>query len=263
MYRMLIGLAVVVILVVVGSILAVVYLGGGSADVAEPDGPPVADQPAGQPVEEPSKPVPAVLPEVTVKPKAEPEADAPKPEVPEPEPVVVDPPADADVKTRIAALLDSLSGEEVGELGRQLGERRRREWQERRRRMLPSDGRLQMLRWRRDDNLRLNEAQEQKIVELRAIMNPKIEVSLQDIWAQEEELTQQVRTLYSEGRQDEARAIQEQLRDLRTQSNAAKAQLDVEYTQLLGSVLTPDQMAEINRMGQRGQGSGRRGRSTR
>lgn len=151
-------------------------------------------------------------------------------------------PQDEDVRTRVAALLDSLTEEEQRELGRLLRDRRMSEWRERRQRMLPSDMRLMGLRYYQGGAHQLSEGQQAQVEALRGQMEPRLQASLEGIWARQQELRDQAQTLASEGRQEEAQALFEQLGQLRQQENEVRQQLDQDYKQMLTGVLTPDQM---------------------
>jgi len=257
MYRVLIGLALVVVLIAVGGLVCVVFLGHGNSD-SRPTGRPVeTGRPTGE-AARPAVPARAAEEKTSVPDSLLGAADAPVDQVGvaagAEEPSTAEAAAEtgeevttADVKSRIGALLDSLSEEESRELLRQAQARQMRQWRERARYLLPSDGRLQMLRWGRAENLKLNEAQEQKITEFQEIMRSRTDEALQGVWAQEDELRERASALAAEGRTDEVRTIHGEIGRLHQETAEIKGQLDGEYKQLLRGLLTPDQMSVVER----------------
>jgi len=255
MYRMLVALAGVVVLLTVGGVIGVMCLNrGDSRPAGGPDSaaPPTGggsgpEAPASATVTGDNAPDREMLPEVDDDPEPKAGADAPAKAPVSAEAPVADDLALADVKARIGALLDGLSEDELQELHKQAQARRMRQWREESKYQLRSDGRLQILRWGRNEALKLNEAQELKIAEFQEIMKSKTDEALSSVWAQEEGLRGRARALAAKGLNDEVRTIHGQLIQLQKETAEIKQQLDGEYKQFLRGILTPDQMAAVER----------------
>lgn len=158
-------------------------------------------------------------------------------------------PADDDVKTRVAALIDSMTDEELREFDRQ---RRSARWQERRersRRALPADHRLRTLgRLRgRYEDLQLNEAQETLIANFREVVTPRLELALQDVWAQKDAVRKEAGELKEQGLTEEAKVVWQRYGELSRQERDIKDDINQQYLTMLGGVLTDEQMTYVEK----------------
>ena len=245
MYRLMIALAVGIAIVAVGAaVVTIVASRDKPADepqvAAAPESPPreaapaPATEPAAAPVRRvPQEPAPAPVEE---NPAADESAEAAQP---------ADEAGSAPAKERIAALLSSLGPDEQRELQRQLMQRRMNEFRERSKYMLPSDNKLRALRWYKNGQFRLNEAQEQRASELAEVLRPQIDAALQGVWQREEELRNQAIALSRDGRVEDARPLFTELQELQKQIGEVKEGIDQQYQQLLTSVLTPEQIEAL------------------
>ena len=253
MQKWLVGVAVAAIILAVGVVGAMTYFGGSGhtmkAPVAQVEPTPAPEDavPA-----EPPAPAPAAKPKLA---KASAKSDKKADVAADPAPAADAPKSDAAEKA--SKLLDSLSPEVQDELMRQMRDRQMARFREQRKYQLPSSWRIQALNFRggRDPALKLNDAQQQQLAAVNELMKPKIEAALSDYWAKEEQLRQQMDAVQAAGRADEAEALRLQLRDTRTQMDAARNDLDKDYRQMLTSVLTPEQLKALDATPQFGDGN--------
>lgn len=253
MQRMLITIAVAVTVLAVGAVMAVTIMNRDNQPAAttadeQPGGPGTARRAANTPTEPVADTRGAGAAKVdTAKSPGDQTVDtATKPTEPVDETKATEVGDNEDVKARIATLVNSLSEEEERELLRQLGQRRAEKWMETQKYSLPTDFRLRGLRWQNKGQLKLSDAQQQQVTQFGEVMKPRIEAALQNVWAREAELREQANTLREEGREDEMRAVFEQLGELNRQSNDIKQELDTEFRAMLGQILTAEQMEVIN-----------------
>jgi len=268
MHKIIIALAVVVAVLAVGVVVAVTYMGGGAGGGKVSVAQPAVTEPGPAVESSAAAPVAKAAPSPAAKPAAKPTAPAAKLEAAAGDSSAQNDDSSPEVKARIAALLDGLSPAEQSELMRQMREREAQRMRERARYALPSQFRLQALNRRRDGALKLSEYQQQQVDAIAESMKPKMDAALGPIWQKQDQLRQRAEALNQAGRASEAEPLQQEMRDLRQQTETVRNSLDQEYRQLLAGVLTPEQTQALDssetpsfrmdRGAGRGEGQGRR-----
>jgi len=150
-------------------------------------------------------------------------------------------PAPEETKERVRQLLATMTPEEKKELSSQLTRERQRQHRDQRRYYLRTQMALNSLRWYRDANLKLTGLQKEQIKNVLEPMKPRMKITLGDNWAREDELRDQIRELYRQGRRDEAPPLSQELQTLRKNTAELKKQFDEEFGLQLQDILTPEQ----------------------
>ncbi len=245
MHRILVGVAVVAVVLAVGTVVLVALYSTGRSEATPtpPETTEVAESealivPTETPVRKPKRVAPKDKPKVGEKDEVAAAAEA----VAE---VVAGESPDGKVNRILADLNDEERRALMRAMGRRMGERRR----EQRRYDLPSDRRLRRLGRSRDETLRLSDAKRAQIEDLKGVMKPKIEAVMQEIWAKLDELRERAIQLMAEGKRDEARAVWQEFGPLREQTNEVQAPLDEEYKTSLSAILSPEQTQALQQQG--------------
>lgn len=252
MHRFLIGVAVVVVLLTVGAVVAVTLSRQGGQPAAEPEenaGPKIAK----------TTPVEADTPATSTRPRRTrtttvTPADDTKPAETKAATQPAETAADSERAAEIREMVTNMSDDDRRILERELRRVQMGQMQDRRRYDMPSDRRLRRLERTRDDALRLNAAQQQQIETLREAYKPQLDSRLADIWQQQAALREQAADLMAEGNRDASRELFQQMGELNNQAEAIKTPLDEQYKASLATILTPEQMQALEQQSDEGGG---------
>jgi Spy/CpxP family protein refolding chaperone len=248
MHRILIGAAVGVVVLAAGAVGVVVWHRANRPPAPQGEVSQAAVAPAETPEPEPA-PVAPRRRRPSPQPQETPKSPAAVPVATDTEATTVAPVAETasnpSLDEKINGILNSLTREEQEALMRAISQRAMQERAEQRRYELPSDRRLRVLERNRNAALRLSDVQRQQIDALKESLKPKIDAATSQLRQQQETLREQVGQLMSSGDREAARALFEQMGDLRRQSEQATAPIDEEYKTALSGILTPEQQEAV------------------
>jgi gas vesicle protein len=242
MYRLVLGVVIGISLsaVCVATAVGLGVVGTNhSNDVKAPDIAPVAAAAA-------AEPAPAAE---TAKKARRPKADPVVATTPE-----LAKPAEAAPQTAFDAdeLVKTLTPEQEQKLGNVLRDRQMKKMMQEMRYRTASSTKIDMLAWK-DKSLRLSDTQAAQIKTIREDMRPRMEASLGQYWARQDELNKAVMEIYSsttsrEEAAQQTKPLRDQMKALQEEMAPVQQQLDDEFAVAVKAVLTPEQAKAMDEM---------------